>query len=314
MAYAIETHQLTKSFPGPADQARPAVDHLDLAVPAGQLFGLVGPDGAGKTTTIRMLCGVLPPTEGGGQVAGLDIVREIEQVRMRIGYMPQAFSLYPDLSVRENLLFFADIYGVPPRERSGRMQRLLAFSRLTEFQSRRAEHLSGGMKKKLALACTLIHEPEVLFLDEPTTGVDPVSRRELWRILYELLAGGVTILVSTPYMDEAERCNSVGFLYDGRLLTAGAPTELEARLDYRLIELKGRPRKVTQAVARHTEGVADVQIFGDRLHLGTDDREGTMARLETALTEAGVEILSLRPIAVSMDDVFRSLVQREREA
>jgi ABC-2 type transport system ATP-binding protein len=314
VCYAIETHQLTKRFRGPADHTQPAVDHLDLTVPSDQLFGLVGPDGAGKTTTIRMLCGVLSPTGGEGQVAGFDIVKQVERVRARIGYMPQAFSLYPDLSVRENLVFFADIYGVPARQRDERMRELLTFSRLTGFQSRRAEHLSGGMKKKLALACTLIHEPEVLFLDEPTTGVDPVSRRELWRILYDLLARGVTIFVSTPYMDEAERCSSVGFLYKGRLLVMGTPTELEQQLDYSLIELKGRPRKVTQAVARQTEGVADVQIFGDRLHLSVMDVEGTMARLTTVLTDAGVEIIVLRSIGVSMEDVFMSLTRREREA
>jgi len=306
--YAIEAHALTKRF-----GARVAVDQLNLEVRRGEIFGLVGPDGAGKTTTLRMLCGALAPSAGSARVAGFDIVKDIEAVRVRLGYMPQAFSLYPDLSVRENLEFFADVYSVPAEKRAARMKQLLEFSRLTEFQKRRAEHLSGGMKKKLALACTLIHEPQVLLLDEPTTGVDPVSRRELWRIVYDLLLTGVSVIVTTPYMDEAERCNRVGFLMGGRLLVSGAPAELEKLPQRAVIELKARPRKVMQRVARQTAGVESMQIFGDRLHLLTSDPVAVTARLEERLKAEGAEIVTLQTRHPSMEDVFMHLAQRVPE-
>ena len=300
----VETLDLTKRF-GPTV----AVDGLNLQVRRGEIFGLVGPDGAGKTTTIRMLCGVLAPTSGGGTVVGFDLVRQSEAIKERIGYMSQRFSLYGDLTVRENLDFFANIYQVPRAVREQKATELLAFSRLSAFQSRRAEHLSGGMQKKLALACTLIHEPELLLLDEPTTGVDPVSRREFWHILYELLRRGVSILVSTPYMDEAERCNTVGFLAEGRLLVAGVPEKLKGLMAKGIIELRGVPRKVAQAVARSTPGVEDVQIFGDMLHLVVGDAEAVTAQLRAELTAQGVEIITLRTIRPSMEDVFVSLTR-----
>jgi ABC-2 type transport system ATP-binding protein len=228
-------------------------------------------------------------------------------VKQRIGYMSQRFSLYGDLTVSENLDFFADIFRVSADFRTKRKAELLAFSRLTEYQNRRAEHLSGGMKQKLALACTLIHQPEVLFLDEPTTGVDPVSRREFWQILYDLLRQGVTILVSTPYMDEAERCSHVGFMSKGRVLVTGTPDELKSLLRKEVLELRGRPRKVTQQVARQTDGVEDVQIFGDTLHLIVIDAVSAQERLRAKLTEAGVEVVTLRQIKPAMEDVFMSL-------
>ncbi|MCX7839421.1 MAG: ABC transporter ATP-binding protein [Anaerolineae bacterium] len=306
--YAIEIQQLTRRF-----GALTAVDHLDLQVSRGEIFGLVGPDGAGKTTTLRMLCGAIEPTEGTARVAGFDVVKQIEQVRVRLGYMPQAFSLYPDLSVRENLNFFADLYDVPAARRAKRMTQLLEFSRLTEFQNRRAEHLSGGMKKKLALACTLIHEPQVLLLDEPTTGVDPVSRRELWRILYDLIRERVTILVTTPYMDEAERCNRVGFLMNGRLLHIGTPTDLIQLPQRAVIELKARPRKVMQTVARQVEGIESVQIFGDRLHILATNPDAVCAQLDARLKAEGAQVLTLRTIRPSMEDVFMHLAERESE-
>lgn len=304
--YAIEIQQLTRRF-----GTLTAVDHLDLQVSRGEILGLVGPDGAGKTTTLRMLCGAIEPTEGTARVAGFDVVKQIEQVRVRLGYMPQAFSLYPDLSVRENLNFFADLYDVPAARRARRMAQLLEFSRLTEFQNRRAEHLSGGMKKKLALACTLIHEPQVLLLDEPTTGVDPVSRRELWRILYDLMRERVTIIVTTPYMDEAERCNRVGFLMDGRLLHVGTPTELVQLPRCAVIELKARPRKVMQTLARQSEEVESVQIFGDRLHLFTPNPDAVCARLKARLHAEGAQVLTLRTIRPSLEDVFTQLVEHQ---
>jgi ABC-2 type transport system ATP-binding protein len=301
----IETRGLTKRF-----GRLTAVDHLDLAVKRGSIFGLVGPDGAGKTTTLRMLCGAMAPTSGTALVAGFDVVRQTELARLQLGYMPQSFSLYPDLSVQENLEFFANIYEVPPALRQARMDKLLEFSRLADFRGRRSEHLSGGMKKKLALACTLIHEPRVLLLDEPTTGVDPVSRRELWHILYELLRSGVTVLVTTPYMDEAERCNRVGFLMAGRLLVSGTPSELADLPKRMVIELKARPRKVMQAVARGAAGVDNIQIFGDRLHLLAVDPAAVMAGLREALEREGAQILTLRIVRPSMEDVFMHLAQQ----
>jgi ABC-2 type transport system ATP-binding protein len=319
-AFAVETNQLTKRFAThasgrvPVVAERVAVDHLDIQVRRGEIYGLVGPDGAGKSTTLRMLCGAIAPSEGSATVAGLDIVMQIEKVRARLGYMPQAFSLYPDLTVRENLEFFADIYAVPMRERAARMQSLLEFARLTDFQKRRAEHLSGGMKKKLALACTLIHRPEVVLLDEPTTGVDPVSRRELWRILYELLRTGVTIVVTTPYMDEAELCNHLGFIMDGRLLVTGSPAELGRLPQRSVIELKARPRKVMQAVAQSVEGIDSIQIFGDRLHLMSADPEAVSARLRERLAAEGAEVLTLRTVLPSMEDVFMHLTRPEEES
>ncbi len=301
---AIETRALTRRFGGLT-----AVDGLDLQIERGTIYGLVGPDGAGKTTTLRMLCGVLAPSGGAATVGGLDVVRQIEAVRMHLGYMPQSFSLYPDLSVQENLAFFADIYQVPQAERAGRMDELLEFSRLTEFRSRRAEHLSGGMKKKLALACTLVHKPQVLLLDEPTTGVDPVSRRELWLILYDLLRQGVTTVVTTPYMDEAERCNRVGFLMAGKLLVSGTPSELALLPGRMVIELKARPRKVMQAVARRVEGVDNIQIFGDRLHLLAADPDAVIERLRQGLDAEGAQVLTLQLRRPSMEDVFMHLAQ-----
>ncbi len=306
--FAIETSQLTKGF-GPLL----AVDHLDLRVRRGEIFGLVGPDGAGKTTTLRMLCGALEPSSGSATVAGFDTRRHIEDVRRRLGYMPQAFSLYPDLSVRENLDFFANLYGVPRRQKAERTKQLLEFSRLSEFQSRRAEQLSGGMKKKLALACSMIHQPEVILLDEPTTGVDPVSRRELWRILFDLLRTGVTIVVTTPYMDEAELCNRVGFITGGRLMETGAPGELARLPQQSVVELKARPRKTMHQVVQTIGGVASVQIFGDRLHLLTADPQYVSAQLETRLQAEGAEILTLRTILPSMEDVFMHLTRQHAE-
>jgi ABC-2 type transport system ATP-binding protein len=300
----IEASGLTKRF-----GQLSAVDHLDLAVNSGSIFGLVGPDGAGKTTTLRLLCGALAPTSGTASVAGYDVVRQTELARRQLGYMPQSFSLYPDLSVQENLAFFADVYEVPRDSREARMEKLLTFSRLTDFRGRRAEHLSGGMKKKLALACTLIHEPRVLLLDEPTTGVDPVSRRELWHILYELLRSGVTTVVTTPYMDEAERCNRVGFLMAGRLLVSGTPSELADLPRRMVIELKARPRRVMQTVARGVRGVDNIQTFGDRLHLMVADPAPVMASLREVLEREGAQVITLRTVRPSMEDVFMHLAQ-----
>ncbi len=241
MTTIVQAQNLTKRFR--SQNGVPAVGNLDLDISEGELFGLVGPDGAGKTTTLRMLATVMLPTSGQATVAGFDTGSEAEKVRKIIGYMPQNFTLYPDLSVLENLHFFADINGVDDDQREKNITKMLQFTRLEKFTDRKSGKLSGGMKKKLALACAMIHDPKVLFLDEPSTGVDPVSRRELWVILAKIVEEGMTIVVSTPYMDEAERCHRVGMLYQGELLTSGEPQDLIEKLPFEVVELKAKPRK-----------------------------------------------------------------------
>ncbi len=230
---AIRTEGLSKTF-----DAVTAVDRLTFAVSEGEIFGLVGPDGAGKTTTMRLLTAIMDPSGGDAWVMGRHVVREAEAIKEQIGYMSQRFGLYPDLTVRENLDFYADIYGEPRRGREAKIERLLAFSNLTPFQKRLAGNLSGGMKQKLGLACALIHTPKVLFLDEPTNGVDPVSRRDFWRILYQLLREKVTIFVSTAYLDEAERCNRLGLMHRGRLLACGTPQEVKSLMRGTIFEIR----------------------------------------------------------------------------
>ncbi len=309
MTLAIEAQQLTKRY---RQVSRPSLDRLDLCIPPGQLYGLVGPDGAGKTTAIRILTGALSPTSGSARIAGLDIVRQAEKARPHIGYMPQVFSLYPDLSVIENLNFFADIYKVPMARRKSRIAELLEFSRLTDFQSRRSEHLSGGMRKKLALACALIHEPQVLLLDEPTTGVDPVSRRELWRLLSKVVQRGVTVLVSTPYMDEAERCNTVGILYEGRLLSSGPPAALEAQLPFQVVEVKATPRGQMRTIVGSAQGVLGWRPVGDRLRLAVTDPQQIRAQLASELEQAGADVSILRQARPTMEDVFVHVAEQRR--
>jgi ABC-2 type transport system ATP-binding protein len=303
-SYAIEATGLRKQF-----GERVAVDGIDLRVPRGQIYGLIGPDGAGKTTTIRMLCGVLELSGGSAQVAGFDVQREREAVKERIGYMSQRFSLYPDLTVLENLTFFADLFAVARQERTRLVPYLLEFSGLTAFQQRPAGLLSGGMKQKLALACTLIHHPDVLFLDEPTTGVDPVARREFWRILYGLLKQSVTVFVSTPYMDEAARCQTVAFMSEGRVMIADDPRTLQLELRETVFELAASPLDLARAIARDVPGVSSVQTFGTVLHVLTGEPALVEAELAPRLRKAGVEVVGLRRILPSVEDVFVSLTQ-----
>jgi ABC-2 type transport system ATP-binding protein len=302
---AVETTNLSRSFAHVT-----AVDQLTLRAPTGRIYGLIGPDGAGKTTTLRMLCGVLRPDSGHAEVVGVDVVRDPEAVRRRIGYMPQRFSLYGDLTVRENMRFFADVYAVPPAEQPALMERLLAFSRLGPFQHRRADALSGGMKQKLALACTLIHHPLLLLLDEPTTGVDPVSRREFWDILRDAVAQeGMTVLVTTPYMDEADRCHVVGFMRGGKLLASGTPRELQALVPGVVLELTLTPLQGAVPALQEVPGMRDIQVFGDRLHIVADNappEQEVRRRLDTV----GVQLHGMRTVAPTMEDVFMYL-QRE---
>lgn len=311
MELAIEARQLSKCYDC-KDRDIMAVDSLDLKIPYGQLHGLIGPDGAGKTTTLRILASVIEPTNGEALVAGYDVMKEPEDVRRQIGYMPQIFSMYPDLSVRENMEFYAHIQGVPSNERESRITRLLKFSRLSQFQDRRSENLSGGMRKKLALACALIHEPRILLLDEPTTGVDPVSRRELWQILFDVVQDGVTVLVSTPYMDEAERCKAVTILFDGHLLTGGSPSDLENELPFEVIELRSTRRRKTREVIASVDDVLAWRPVGDRIRLSVEDARKSEKRLAAALKRAGVEYNILRHVKPTMDDVFIYLAEEER--
>jgi ABC-2 type transport system ATP-binding protein len=299
--FAIETVSLTRLF-----GAIRAVDELSISVAAGRIYGLVGPDGAGKTTTLRLLCGALRADSGQANVFGIDVARDPEAVRRRLGYMPQRFSLYGDLTVRENMRFFADVYGVPRGDQPGLMERLLAFSRLGPFQERRADALSGGMKQKLALACALIHRPQVLLLDEPTTGVDPVARREFWDILRDAVErDGMTVLVSTPYMDEADRCHTVGFMRAGQLMASGSPRELQRLVPGVVLEIQAHPLHGAQGALGAVTGVRDVQVFGDRLHVLADS--AIDADVLRAALPVGVALASVRPVAPTMEDVFMHL-------
>ena len=303
MTDAIRIQNLTKSF---GDLT--AVDRLTLTVGEGEIYGLVGPDGAGKTTTMRLLTAVMEPTSGEAWVAGHDIVREAEAVKEDIGYMSQRFGLYPDLSVIENIHFYADIYEVPRKGRGEKIDRLLAFSNLTPFKKRLAGRLSGGMKQKLGLACALIHTPKVLFLDEPTNGVDPVSRRDFWRILYQLLREKVTIFVSTAYLDEAERCNRLALIHTGRLIAAGTPGEVKRLMRGTIIEIRSRQARQAVGVLRERLGADSVGLFGDRVHAVTREPETTAARARTILSEAGLEHGDIGPVEPTLEDVFVSVL------
>ncbi len=284
-----------------------ALDGLSLAVEEGEIFGLVGPDGAGKTTTMRLLTGILAPSSGEAWVDGLSVQVDAEAIKDRIGYMAQRFGLYPDLTVLENLTFYADLYEVPRAGRSERVERLLAFSNLTPFQRRQAGNLSGGMKQKLGLACALIHTPRVLFLDEPTNGVDPVSRRDFWRILYQLQREGVTIFVSTAYLDEAERCNRIGLLHQGRLLACDTVDGVKGLLQGALLELHCEgPWQV--ATRLREAGLGSVALFGDRLHILVEEAEAGQQRVEALLRSEGIPCLGLRVIEPTLEDVFTAAI------
>jgi len=302
---AIETDDLTRAF-----KKVVAVDRLSLAIQRGEIFGLVGPDGAGKTTTIRLLCAIMNPTSGSAKVAGFDTVKEAEDIKRRIGYMAQRFNLYGDLSVIENLTFFADIFAVGGDVRNERIDQLLAFARLTEFKDRRAAQLSGGMQKKLALACTLIHEPEILFLDEPTTGVDPVSRREFWDILSDLHLRGVTLFVSTPYMDEAERCSRVGLMFEGEMIVCDKPQNVKDLIGGELIELRPDDLRRAGKIVADLDGVLEIQTYGDLLHVFVDSAQERITELEKLLAREGIGVSGLRQTRPRMEEAFISLIRK----
>jgi len=304
---AVQTFGLTKRF---GDLL--AVDRLSLTIREGEMFGLVGPDGAGKTTTIRMLCGILLPSSGGARVLGRDLRSEADRIKEEIGYLSQRFSLYGDLSVDENIEFFAEINGVYDYRR--RREELLEFTRLTPFRKRLAERLSGGMRQKLALSCTLIHRPRIIFLDEPTTGVDPVSRRDFWRILQSLLGEGITIVMSTPYLDEAERCTRVALLNKGGIMKADTPERLKQYMRGEIVEVVcDRVRQASAALLGHPR-VSEVQTFGDRLNIVVERASRDLADVEAILAGRGVTVRSMRVVSPSLENVFISLLTHpERE-
>jgi len=302
---AIRTENLTKAFGGNV-----AVNNLNLEVKKGELFGLVGPDGAGKTTIMRLLAAIMEPTSGNAWVAGYSILTEGELIKEEIGYMSQRFGLYEDLTVMENIMFYADLYGVPARERPPRVERLLGFSNLTPFKERLAGNLSGGMKQKLGLACALIHTPRVLFLDEPTNGVDPVSRRDFWKILYDLLKEEITVFVSTAYLDEAERCTRIGLIHKGTILTVDEPSSIRESLQIPMVEISSAKAKVVSDVISTIDGVINVSMYGDRLHVGIK-KKGIVDQVLTVIRGQGVEIEGYREIVPSLEDAFIALVDRE---
>lgn len=313
MNQAITTQDLSKRYPG--QKKKKAIHAINLSVPEGSLYGIIGPDGAGKTTLLRILASVLPQSSGKASVLGFDTKRKAEEIRKVIGYMPQEFSQYPDLSLIENLNFFADIQGVAKQDKQERIDKMLELTNLSHFRQRTAGKLSGGMKKKLALSCAMVHNPRVLILDEPTTGVDPVSRAEFWALLSTIVKDGVTVLVSTPYMDEAERCSMVGILYDGQILKEGSPEALTHALPFSIIELKAKPRKQMREVVAQTEDILSWNPVGDRLRLSVaEDKERKVLRaLEHSIKKQKLDLQILRSARKTMEDVFVSIVEEQSQ-
>ena len=301
----IETYGLTRDF-----KDTRAVDSLDVSIQPGELFGLVGPDGAGKTTTLRLLTGLLKITDGSATIAGYDLGSQPEAIKSKIGYMAQQFSLYAELSVLENLKFFAELYDVDNNILSEKTERLLSFAGLTEFKDRRSAHLSGGMQKKLALACTLIHEPPILFLDEPTTGVDPISRREFWNILSGLHMQGTTIVVSTPYMDEADRCSRVGLMYEGKMVVCAPPQEIRAQIQGEVIEIIPDDWQSAHDLIERLPGVLEVQTYGEALHILVDSAEERLPQIEQSLDRQDIAYHGARLATMRMEEAFISLINQ----
>ncbi len=308
MGAIVQTENLTRRF-----GKLTAVDRLNLEVGEGEIFGLVGPDGAGKTTTLRLLTGLLDPTEGQVFVAGCDVQRESGRIKESIGYMAQRFGLYVDLTVQENMDFYADLFGIEGAERNALAGRLLKMTRMEPFLERPAAKLSGGMKQKLALMCALLHRPRVLFLDEPTNGVDPVSRRDFWTILYQLVKEGMTVVVTTAYLDEAERCNRVGLMHEGRLIRCDAPDALMRQFDLPCFEVQVPDLRRGKEFLERRSGILSVEPAGASLHLFLYPEETSSETLEEALRSAGLGPVSLRPIDPSLEDVFIASIRRESE-
>jgi ABC-2 type transport system ATP-binding protein len=310
--YLVHATNLKKSF---GDTS--AVDGVSLQIPAGEIYGLVGADGAGKTTTMRLLVGALLPEQGEVTVCGYDVIRQTEQARAQLGYLSQRFSMYEDLTVLENIRFFAEVRGLKANEWLPRCMEILDFVGLEPFKDRRAGQLSGGMKQKLGLASALVTRPRVLLLDEPTTGVDPVTRQDFWQLVIRLAAqsDGVSVLISTPYMDEASRCHRVGFMKDGRIIAEDTPSNLRARLNNRVLELRGSPIGLLRHVAHRDQDVEDVQAFGDRLHIrvGEDKAQDVLGRLTSQIQGEGGRVDALRLVPPVLEDVFIALSESNHE-
>ena len=295
-----------------------AVKGVDLNIAAGEIYGLVGSDGAGKTTTMRLLVGALLPTNGEATICGYSVKKQVEQARSQVGYLSQRFSLYEDLTVLENIRFFAEMRGLKPDEWLPRSLEILEFVGLAKFQNRRAGQLSGGMKQKLGLASALVTRPRVLLLDEPTTGVDPVTRQDFWQLIIQLVSAqdsGVSVIISTPYMDEAARCHRIGFMQKGEISVEGTPGHLRNLLNQRILELRGHPLPLLKSISAQTAQVEDVRAFGDCLHLRVKagQSEAVIKDLEQAIPVGGGNFLGARPIASSLEDVFIYLSEREHE-
>lgn len=293
-----------------------AVDNLNINVSYGEIYGLVGQDGAGKTTTLRLLCGAFSPDDGEVEIAGYDVIKQTETARSQIGYLPQRFSLYEELTVLENLRFFAEVRGLKTAEWKPRCMEILQFVGLVDFIDRRAGKLSGGMKQKLGLAVALVHQPKVMLLDEPTTGVDPVTRQDFWQLIIQLVAGGdVGVLLTTPYMDEASRCTRVGIMKQGKLILEGTPQVLVKRLEGRVMELRGRPLRLIRRIADEDPDVEDAQMFGDRIHLrlrlGASEQVST--RLERKIAASQGEVTRLRMVSPQLEDIFMELLVKETD-
>jgi ABC-2 type transport system ATP-binding protein len=308
MSLAIETTNLTRRFGSLA-----AVSSLNLSVRTGEIFGFLGPNGAGKTTTIRMLCGLLVPSEGSACVAGMDVSRDAEGIKRRVGYMPQRFSLYGDLTVEENLDFFAGVYRLPARERRRAVTDTLGRVGLLDRRLMLTDHLSGGLKQRLALGCALVHSPAILFLDEPTAGADPLSRQQMWDLLYQAAAEGRTILVTTHYVEEAERCQTIAFMHEGRLIGSGSPEQCRAELGEAILEVDAVPVMQAAQVVRGLDGVAGMSIYGHTLRVFSQTAGLLDRQLEAALTAAGVLVRSIRSVPPTLEDVFLVLTRTAPE-
>jgi len=296
---AIIVDGLTKSFPDVR-----AVDHLSFDIKSGEIFGLVGPDGAGKTTTLRMLAGVMPPDDGKATISGCDVIHDPEGAKRHLSYMPQRFGLYEDLSVDENIRFYADLFGVRKGDRVSRAAQLLQAAGMSEFRDRLAGKLSGGMKQKLALVCALIHWPKVILLDEPTNGVDPVSRRDFWRILYELISEGVAVLTSTAYLDEAERCHRVGLLHQGKLLFCDTPANLKMQLGKDVLSIFSSEARLVRDELEHADGISSMVLTGDGVHVVVDNASRRISEFEQRLKKAQAPFDTIQQVTPTIEDLF----------
>ncbi len=308
--YAVETEGLTRRF-----GKLVAVDHLDLHVRMGELYGFLGPNGAGKSTTLRMLCGILEPSEGKGTVLGIDLIQDPERVKSAIGYMSQKFSLYDDLTAEENLTFYARVYMVPRAERARRIERMIRLADLTGQETKRAAHLSGGYRQRLGLACALVHGPRLIFLDEPTAGVDPVSRRNFWGLVRRLVDEGITVVVTTHYMDEAELCDTLGFIYQGQLIAHGAPPDIKREAFRKaVVEVEVDDLRRAGDLLGEWEAVEEVTRVGLRLRVVLADERGTAEDVAAYLKRQGLSVAWAHGVEASVEDLFVSFVDKERKA